>query len=108
MQNVDGDMNLLEEALDIFINTVPEQFESLKSSLDNLDMQMICGLAHKIKGAARTIGASSIADIAQKIENDAGENHSECLVNFIYEMENDLNKLRDLIADKPLVQVLGA
>jgi HPt (histidine-containing phosphotransfer) domain-containing protein len=64
----DGQTGLLIELFGLFKDDSPERIENLKRSMAAGDASATSELAHAMKGAAGTIGASRMRALAQDIE----------------------------------------
>lgn len=66
-----GDYAILKTLMDDFIASFPERFEAIKTAAEAPDTAKLRFLAHSIKGVARQLGASIVADKALNIEKMA-------------------------------------
>ncbi|MEN6462136.1 MAG: response regulator [Syntrophomonas sp.] len=68
----DGDREFIKEVVELFCQTSPEIISKINNSSD---LQNVNELAHKLQGAAETVGAKQIINIAHqiKIAAQAGE-----------------------------------
>lgn len=64
----DNDEDFYREMLGKFLELAPAQLERLAEAISSGDGQKITITAHGIKGAARTLGAVSVADLARCME----------------------------------------
>jgi PAS domain S-box-containing protein len=71
IDKLSGDIQLLETLLLVFISNATEHLKTLASSIKSCDLDLITTTAHKIKGAALSVGAARIATLAQCIETSA-------------------------------------
>lgn len=80
-----GDRKLEEEVLAMF----SYQIAGIRNAISVADEAGRCRLAHNLKGTARNVGAFSLADCAEHLENDAGNKaiHSR-LVRLIDEVRD--------------------
>jgi two-component system, sensor histidine kinase and response regulator len=74
LQRVEGDEELLEEMLDIFLEYTPQQLQEIRQALKSGDAPGLQGRAHSIKGAAASISAEAVREAAGQLEQ-AGKNH---------------------------------
>lgn len=56
------------EALSIFAESVSAKSEKIESAFKNNETEIYTALVHSLKSSARTVGASSISDLAAKLE----------------------------------------
>lgn len=62
------DIELVNEILHLFIDTIPEQVEALKSAVEERNTELIQYAAHTLKGSAGNISAEKLADAASILE----------------------------------------
>src|SRR3990167_5425524 len=58
----------LSEAMDIFLETLPEESALIQKAHDNQDWQKVQALAHKMKGGCLTTGMQRLAIACQFLE----------------------------------------
>lgn len=68
LKRVGGDLNFLKQLGQLFLDTVPEQLQSLRTAMENHNRKLISDLAHSIKGSVRHFFAASAHDSAQRLE----------------------------------------
>ncbi len=73
LERVEGDEELLEELVHIFLDHTPRQLDKLRQALEVGDASALREQAHTIKGAAASISAASLMAAAQQVES-AGKN----------------------------------
>jgi histidine phosphotransfer protein HptB len=78
LNTVDGDTDLLGELIGMFLSTVPEQMENIRSALGRADYPDAAREAHKLKGTSANLRALSLraafADLEQAVKRqDSGE-----------------------------------
>jgi hypothetical protein len=65
---LEGDRDLLLDALQVFLDSMPETLEGLEKALANTDPTSLEMAAHGLKGAAAGICAWNICDAAQELQ----------------------------------------
>jgi HPt (histidine-containing phosphotransfer) domain-containing protein len=60
LQRVDGDEELLEKLLEIFLEHAPQQLQELGQALETGDAPGLQGQAYSLKGAAASISAEAV------------------------------------------------
>jgi two-component system, sensor histidine kinase and response regulator len=68
LSNLGGDAELLEEVVQVFLQTIPELLSQLNNAVRSGDAKEIAAAAHSIKGAAANIGAEVVSETARKLE----------------------------------------
>jgi CheY-like chemotaxis protein/HPt (histidine-containing phosphotransfer) domain-containing protein len=64
----DGDKDFFKEMLQEFLSYVPKQLDKLAEAIKRGDAKVVEREAHSLKGGAGNLGATSIADIALRLE----------------------------------------
>jgi CheY-like chemotaxis protein/HPt (histidine-containing phosphotransfer) domain-containing protein/anti-sigma regulatory factor (Ser/Thr protein kinase) len=73
LQRLEGDTELLDEVLQIFLNDCPPMLEKIRRAAARRDPKALLFPAHALKGAAANICASRIHAVASKLELMARE-----------------------------------
>ena len=75
MENLDGDIELLQEVLEIFQEMVPEQMDTLEAAVQAGQAAEVCNVAHSLKGSASNFCATRFVATAFELEQSgrAGE-----------------------------------
>lgn len=67
-QITDDNKELLETLIDQFIQTTKEDLFNLQEAVDKKDIYRIKAVAHRVKGAAVTVGATELEHLLVAIE----------------------------------------
>jgi signal transduction histidine kinase/CheY-like chemotaxis protein len=68
-----GDVELLGEVIELFLEDCPKRLIDIKAAVDERDAEAIRTTAHALKGAAGTIAASAVFEAAQALERIGAE-----------------------------------
>ncbi len=68
MSNLDGDVELLQEIVEIFLETSAEQIQSLRNAIRAQDVQTVAIDSHGMKGGASNFCASAFVESALALE----------------------------------------
>jgi len=68
MAEFGGDLEILAELRDLFLEHAPPLYEAIKQALGNRDMAVIARDGHSLKGACATYGAPRLAMVCKVIE----------------------------------------
>lgn len=71
MEQAADDVELLEELLEIFKDSLKTDIGLIEEGLKELNAEKISGAAHSIKGAAASLGIQGINDVALLVEEDS-------------------------------------
>ena len=73
LDNLGGNAELFEELVGVFVEEHCEQAQAIARAAAGGEWKRVNALAHGLKGAAATLGALQISEIAQRIEHAARE-----------------------------------
>ncbi len=97
-----NDNKLIYEILQLFIDTMPAQIDSLKTAVEEKDTETIKLRAHALKGSAGNISAEKLEKTASQLEitgKDGNPAGSGLLLSILLEeyeeLENEIVKLPD-------------
>ncbi|MFV0423235.1 Hpt domain-containing protein [Oleidesulfovibrio sp.] len=68
-----GDVELLHTLYDAYLEDTPKKMRQLALAIEQDDFIEVRHIAHTLKGSSATVGASSMSNIAQALENDCIE-----------------------------------
>ena len=68
LERVDGDMDLLKEIAEIFLEDSPNQMKEIRDGISNGDATTVERAAHTLKGSAGNFAAKRVYDAAYKLE----------------------------------------
>jgi HPt (histidine-containing phosphotransfer) domain-containing protein len=69
LARVEGDVELLQELVALFCTDCPTLLATLCHALTHGDASTLARTAHSLKGAARSLGVSRVAAVAQHLEH---------------------------------------
>jgi len=101
-RRLENDKELINEILQLFIDTIPAQINSLKTAVEENDTETIQLRAHALKGAAGNISAEKLEKTAAQLETTQKEGKPagsglllSKLLEEYEELENEIVKLLD-------------
>jgi HPt (histidine-containing phosphotransfer) domain-containing protein len=62
----DGDKEIIEELINIFIDQIPEFTEGLRNGLEQKDWRALAGIAHKAKSSVVSMGMNNLGNVDLK------------------------------------------
>jgi len=98
MNNMDGDVALLEEIIGIFMDTAPRQLENLEDCLQNGDLGAVAILSHAMKGGASNFFASHFVAAAFKLELLSRSGMVEGAEALLAGMKDAMAELKEVVA----------
>lgn len=94
IERMEGDRELCEELVDIFIEDLPERVFSIKRALDENNNREVEEQAHSIKGAALNLCADEISHTAGRIEIAGRDNDLSLAKSLIGNIEAAFEKIK--------------
>jgi CheY-like chemotaxis protein/HPt (histidine-containing phosphotransfer) domain-containing protein len=100
LERVMGDEEIAEQIVEVFLDDIPKQIESLKQALEAFDSETFHRVVHGIKGAAANVGGEALRELAAQVEKACKEGHFELLADSCPKLEQQFNRLKEAIRDK--------
>ena len=97
LDQLDGDRELLDDVVRVFVDTVPDLLRELRSAFSRSDAKQVRASAHSIKGAASNICAEPIRDLAQRIEEMGKQDELEHLDSALVQLQDHMDRLRAFV-----------
>lgn len=69
LANVEGDTELLQEIVGLFLEEAPRLLEAIRNGITEQDSPALERAAHSLKGSAASLGAAAVVPAAQALEN---------------------------------------
>ena len=76
-ERVQGNAELLEELVHIFLDDLPKRVDEIRRAVMEMNLARIERAAHTLKGTAALMSASRLASVARELEISARENRRE-------------------------------
>jgi CheY-like chemotaxis protein/HPt (histidine-containing phosphotransfer) domain-containing protein len=80
LNRLGGDEELMQRIIRVFLDDAKQQVANLAEALTLADSAEVCRLAHKLNGAAGSMGATALHELAAKLEDAARDQASERLM----------------------------
>lgn len=97
-------IDMMQNSLTVFVQMMPNYLELLQLSLSAKEKNEVCGHAHKIKGAAGSVGLAAVQKIANKIQQGDHPAWWQNVDDWVDELqqayEHDMIKLKDWMASQ--------
>ncbi len=97
MNNLDGDAELLEEIVDIFMETAPGQLESLENCIQINEVHTVAINAHGMKGGASNFCARRFVTAALKLELKAKTGSLDGAEALLSDMKDAFEEMKEVI-----------
>jgi len=96
MTNLDGDVELLQEIMEIFLETAEGQFAAIQSGIESGDVKQVAVDSHGLKGGAANFCAKSFVGSALKLELKAKEGNLDGARDLLDDMQEAFRELQDV------------
>ncbi|MGC3981831.1 MAG: PAS domain-containing protein [Steroidobacteraceae bacterium] len=100
---VGGDHDFLRELAQLYINSARDIMTELQAAQASGDMQTICRILHKLKGASANIHAEQVRDLCEVLEKQATTQPIEALATRLQQLQHGvailINRLDALLQD---------
>jgi PAS domain S-box-containing protein len=97
LERLMGDAEMAQTVIEVFLDDIPKQIESLKASLADDDAETIERIVHSIKGAAANVGGEALREIAAHIEKACKNGNVDVAHHRCAELEHQFHRLKDAI-----------
>jgi CheY-like chemotaxis protein/HPt (histidine-containing phosphotransfer) domain-containing protein len=97
MDRLMGDTEIAKTVIEVFLEDIPKQIESMKYSLETSDAETVERIAHSIKGAAANIGGEAVRELAAEIENACKDGRFDAVAGCCPKLELQFNRLKQAI-----------
>ena len=98
MVNMDGDAELLQEIVEIFMETAGDQFASLEAAIAAGDVSLTAIQAHALKGGASNFCAGRFVAAALRLELHAKGGSLDGAEQMVTDMRTRLDEVREVVA----------
>lgn len=100
-----GDESLIDEIIPVFLKDNTERMEMLSQAIVKKDSKEMKFYAHSVKGAAATIGAVKISELAKQLEIAARDEQQTDYQAIFDEMRSRFNRLVEFLGKSDWKQV---
>lgn len=98
LERVEGDVELLQELVELFLADAPERMAEIRSALAACDGEGLQQAAHSLKGAAANLSALALASVAKHLE-DAGRRQDFVVAAQAYAaLEAEVDRLQEALS----------
>jgi len=92
-----GDEELVREVIDLFLQDCPNQVSAIKAAVDSGDDRQLYVVAHTLKGAASTLTAHGVAEVARVLEMLGREGRAVAGTGPCQELEIEASRLLEVL-----------
>jgi PAS domain S-box-containing protein len=98
--NTGGDVELLDELVELFAQDSPNQVENIAAAIQEGDAKKLEESAHKLKGAAANFGARATQDVAFRLERMGREGDMERAPRIFEDLCAELGRLMAYLKER--------
>jgi two-component system sensor histidine kinase/response regulator len=99
-----GDRQLLEEVVGLFRSDVPSSLRRIEGALRRGDAEAVRLAAHALKGAAATVGASALRELASEIEQAGRTRNLDEAADAVSKLSPEVERLMEALAEAHLIE----
>ena len=96
LKSIMGDT--LNEVIQMYLDSMPEMLESLDTQIQNNNAEQVFELAHRIKSSCSSIGATSLANTAEIIEQIGRQGSTENTASSLDVLRKQFNDIADFLS----------
>lgn len=100
LSRLEGDEELAEAVIDVFISDLPKQIQALKKAIEEGNTQDAVRYAHSIKGASANVAAERLRVVALKLEEVLKDGDVMLALKNIPALEEEFEKFAKLFKAK--------
>ncbi len=95
--NVGGDVNMLREIIEVFVELYPGWLGELRDSISKGDAATVRKVAHTLKGAISTFGPTEAHKLAQQLETMGHDHDLTEAIDVLNRLASEINELRPVL-----------
>ena len=100
--SIPGEIDALQECVDIFLQTSPEILKDLRMHFDSNEVAMVARAAHSLKGSSGNIGADRLSDLCLQIETTVEHGELGSLERRVGAVESEYHELSKVLMHESL------
>ena len=94
-----GDVNIYNETLEDFLNTIDKKLSDIKKYKEESDMKNYAILVHSLKSDSKYLGFTKLAELAYNHEMESKANNNLYVYNNYDSLVEEANKMVDLVRE---------
>ncbi|MGO9640195.1 MAG: PAS domain S-box protein [Candidatus Acidiferrales bacterium] len=97
MDRVEGDVELLTDLIQLFLDDLPRQVDVLRKAVEECDLKGIEREAHRLRGSAGSLGAPAVSAAAARLEKSGREGNYPAARAGWAELEGEIVRLESAL-----------
>ncbi len=97
LKRLDGDRALYNELVELYLQDTPLQLSLLETAITASNRNETERIAHSLKSASGTVGATTVSEYSRKLETAARTEGAEELVVLFHAVEDEFEKIQALL-----------
>jgi two-component system sensor histidine kinase/response regulator len=97
LENLGGDMDLLKEIIEIFLDDFPNQMKQIREGILTGDAEAVEHAAHSLKGSVANFAAKRAYDAAYRLEVLGREGNLEETNEALGDLEKEIEEMKDAL-----------
>lgn len=86
------------ELIDMFTRDTPERLHKIRTAVAQYNAEELAAVAHNLRGCASSIGATQLANLCQKLEENAERRAMQVSTPLIKEIESEFDRVCHALA----------
>ncbi len=99
LQRVEGDLQLLQDLVEVFREDLPGRLRALRDALERDDLDAVLAGAHAIKGSVSTFAAAAAYEAASQLEDLARSGKDDGLKTATDVLEREISRLQPALRE---------
>jgi len=93
-----GKPDPVAELIDMFVRDTPERLQKLRTAVAQYNAEDLAAVAHNLRGCASSIGAAHLANLCQKLEENAERRAVQISTPLLREIESEFDRVCSALA----------
>ena len=94
---IDDDGSVLDEVIQMYLDELPDQLDSLRAAVAGADMPALASTAHAMKSASFNVGAKALGELCRRLEKQAKAGEAQGTVDLVGAIESMVDSVRPLL-----------
>ena len=96
---VDGEVELLQELADMFLEDPPGQIELIQTALAANDAEAVQSVTHQLKSSIGNLGGRAAQEVVRKLEDASRESHLADADELFAKCQRELEQFQAALSD---------